>query len=309
MDPERDIEHELAQLRAQLEAQDAELRELRPLKFDPVTGLRVRRIFERDCAEVVGTDGTTEASLVTVDLDYLTLWNDRYGHTTGDAVLRALTTTLQAHSPEAYARWYRVGGDEIAGLLPINEPAIEQMLRQAQSDCELMRIKNDQPLPPSFVFGHCSVAEMEEAQCQLMAECPELAELSSRDFVTLRKLLLIQIADGRTYTSKMYRRLLLLTQILERDGAMRFDELARWLLKGAGEITRDTVFALADTLDMDERIEQVESVLERIFAAEMKTLQHQLQSSPGVCKPEVVRRRIVLEHSRALPVNSVPRLF
>ncbi|MFZ6031571.1 MAG: diguanylate cyclase [Chloroflexota bacterium] len=60
-------------------------------------------------------------SLVMVDLDHFKRVNDRYGHLTGDRVLRQLTTRLQAElrSVDFLARY---GGEEFAILLPGTTP-------------------------------------------------------------------------------------------------------------------------------------------------------------------------------------------
>ncbi len=292
-------------------AAEEEATRLRPLQFDGVTDLMVRRMFEVDSATLSRPEPNDpdSAHLMLVDVDYLTLWNDWFGHRKGDVVLRQLARTLEVASATHDARWYRIGGDELAGLLlGGDEMDIESILGQAFSTYQRIEIDHDQPLPPSFVFGHCSVAEMDAAHGRLLDECPDLRHMRPRDVVTLRKRLIIEIADGRAYAAKTYRRLLLLTQILERNGAHRFDELARWLLKGAGEIRRDTIYALAQ-LDERERIPQIEETLEEIFAAELATAQQQLRDSPGIRRPDVMRRQIVLELSRRLPKDLIRRRF
>ncbi len=56
-------------------------------------------------------------ALIFMDLDNLKGINDRYGHETGDEVLRQVAQTLRGHSP-ADSRIYRLGGDEFLVVLP-----------------------------------------------------------------------------------------------------------------------------------------------------------------------------------------------
>ena len=56
-------------------------------------------------------------SLVFLDLDEFKLFNDSYGHTRGDEVLRGVAQTLDETSAAA-ATWSRYGGEEFAVVLP-----------------------------------------------------------------------------------------------------------------------------------------------------------------------------------------------
>jgi len=87
---------------------------------DALTGLPNRRKFEQafedalDRAQRVGTPFT----LLIVDADHFKRWNDRYGHTVGDEVLKGLASCLSdsVHRPDDLVA--RVGGEEFAVLLP-----------------------------------------------------------------------------------------------------------------------------------------------------------------------------------------------
>jgi diguanylate cyclase (GGDEF)-like protein/PAS domain S-box-containing protein len=80
---------------------------------DPVTGLAGRRLLEetlRVRLEEMRRSGWRVSALM-VDIDQFKLINDRYGHVTGDEVLRAVALTL-AHNVrplDVVGRW---GGDE-----------------------------------------------------------------------------------------------------------------------------------------------------------------------------------------------------
>lgn len=86
---------------------------------DPLTHLFNRRAFEEIAfREISGAARTnTGLSLLMIDLDQFKQINDRYGHTTGDEVLIAVSSTLREslRDEDFLCRW---GGDEFLALLP-----------------------------------------------------------------------------------------------------------------------------------------------------------------------------------------------
>ena len=98
---------------------------------DPLTGLGNRRHLmldlDRRCSR-----GTPPASfyLVLFDLDGFKLYNDRFGHPAGDALL----TRLGGHFLRAvrpYGNAYRIGGDEFCALIDTGESKFESVLSAA----------------------------------------------------------------------------------------------------------------------------------------------------------------------------------
>ena len=97
---------------------------------DPLTGLANRRRLERDLnrLQLLADRYGSDLSLAVVDVDHFKRVNDRYGHATGDEVLRRLATHLRAafRGEDAVAR---VGGEEfvVAMLGMRREDAVERL--------------------------------------------------------------------------------------------------------------------------------------------------------------------------------------
>ncbi|MFC2171696.1 diguanylate cyclase [Acidobacteriota bacterium] len=77
---------------------------------DLLTGLPSRRALEEKLERLSGT-----YSLVMVDVDRFKRFNDRYGHETGDDVLRLVAGVLDKHAPGTA---YRYGGEEFTLVCP-----------------------------------------------------------------------------------------------------------------------------------------------------------------------------------------------
>jgi diguanylate cyclase (GGDEF)-like protein len=98
---------ELAQERDQL---------VRATGTDPLTGLANRRAWDAEVARAASSPNGLPGYVISCDLDQLKQANDRYGHATGDALIRAVANILQAsvRSTDLVAR---IGGDEFGVLL------------------------------------------------------------------------------------------------------------------------------------------------------------------------------------------------
>lgn len=94
--------------------------ELRLLSItDPLTGVYNRRYFIQKLKEEIDRAKRTNRSfsLIMLDIDYFKNINDRFGHSTGDFVLKTLTEMLKnsIRRIDIFARW---GGEEFVILLP-----------------------------------------------------------------------------------------------------------------------------------------------------------------------------------------------
>ncbi|QQC66245.1 GGDEF domain-containing protein [Paraburkholderia ginsengisoli] len=104
---------------------------LQESQTDYLTGLGNRRWFFETGARVI-RDGTVSrpVSLLAFDLDHFKTINDRYGHETGDQVLKSFGEVARnALGPEAMLA--RIGGEEFAALLPGHDGPRAQQVGEA----------------------------------------------------------------------------------------------------------------------------------------------------------------------------------
>ena len=93
----------------------AERHQHRMARVDPLTGLANRRAFDEALTYALATG--ERFTLLLADVDYFKQINDRFGHTTGDRVLRELAahTSAVVRTGDCLAR---IGGDELALVAP-----------------------------------------------------------------------------------------------------------------------------------------------------------------------------------------------
>ena len=92
---------------------------------DALTGSFNRRVMDTDLEEIQVSVGISRrpATVIMLDIDHFKAYNDIYGHTAGDQVLRLVAKRIQGEIRPA-DRLYRYGGEEFLVLLP--ETALEE---------------------------------------------------------------------------------------------------------------------------------------------------------------------------------------
>lgn len=99
---------------------------------DPLTGLMNRRGFQQSMDALNDAAANADAPLraiVALDLDRFKQINDRYGHDTGDAVLRRVGATIGKISAD-YGEAARIGGEEFIVVLNAKTSKARQMFAQ-----------------------------------------------------------------------------------------------------------------------------------------------------------------------------------
>lgn len=91
--------------------------------IDDTTGLYNRRHFNRQLEAALreGTRRREPTSLLLVDIDHFKLYNDHYGHLTGDVALRKVAGALEAQMRRPLDVAARFGGEEFAIILPATD--------------------------------------------------------------------------------------------------------------------------------------------------------------------------------------------
>jgi diguanylate cyclase (GGDEF)-like protein len=109
---------ELTRLRFALETANRRLKHL--VGVDALTGIANRRHFDRALEREIrrARRDKQPLSLVFLDLDEFKLFNDSYGHTRGDEVLRKVAQTLDETFRRGGDLVARYGGEEFAVVLP-----------------------------------------------------------------------------------------------------------------------------------------------------------------------------------------------
>ncbi|GHF59846.1 diguanylate cyclase (GGDEF)-like protein [Deinococcus metalli] len=100
-------------------------------RTDPLTGLSNRRVlFDEFAGVVAATLPGQRVALVMLDLDHFKQVNDRYGHQTGDEVLRCFAQTLQTHA-QGGDLLVRMGGEEFVWVMA--EPDTDAVVRRVEA--------------------------------------------------------------------------------------------------------------------------------------------------------------------------------
>lgn len=123
---------------------------------DSLSGLRNRRAFDESGMQLLAGQ-TGGAALLILDIDHFKAINDRYGHTAGDEVIRALGSLLKS-SVENAASCARIGGDEFAILLVDDDgdevSALATRLLQAVRDLHIP--VDDEALQTTASIGYAT---------------------------------------------------------------------------------------------------------------------------------------------------------
>lgn len=86
---------------------------IKELEIDKLTGLFNRRTFTEDIKEMVNYN---KYSTIFIDIDNFRSFNNEYGHSVGDKVLREVSEAIK-NSIRKNDRTYRYGGEEIVVIL------------------------------------------------------------------------------------------------------------------------------------------------------------------------------------------------
>ncbi|MFC3912792.1 GGDEF domain-containing protein [Pseudaeromonas sharmana] len=116
-----DAEKEISDLRGQLEKSRSEA------YHDALTGLMNRRAFDQELHHLLQLGSF---SLIILDIDRFKSINDEFGHIFGDQVLKAIARRVRDGCKNG-EKSFRIGGEEIALLLPGRNLAVARQVAEA----------------------------------------------------------------------------------------------------------------------------------------------------------------------------------
>jgi diguanylate cyclase len=160
---------------------------------DALTGLANRRQFEMFLAEAIAEATAHDAplSLLLIDVDHFKSFNDRYGHLTGDQVLRLVAACAGQHikGQDLAARY---GGEEFAVVLPKATAAgarsVAEAIRKSIVSKPLKKKSSGEPLGQVTVsVGIASLrpGDKREQVIERADECLYAAKAAGRNCVVV----------------------------------------------------------------------------------------------------------------------------
>ncbi|MFN0025354.1 MAG: GGDEF domain-containing protein [Parvularculaceae bacterium] len=119
--------------------------------LDPLTGVKNRKTFDTEVTRLVREAGEAgePLALIMADVDHFKLFNDRWGHQTGDHVLRLVADVMNANikGQDVLARY---GGEEFVIILPgttlTNAVMLADRIRRAVESRRLKKRRTDEDL-------------------------------------------------------------------------------------------------------------------------------------------------------------------
>lgn len=135
---------------------------------DPLTGVKNRKTFDESMERLLerAHENGTPMSLIFGDVDHFKRFNDRWGHQTGDQVLRLVAEMMKANvkGQDVLARY---GGEEFAIILPMttleNAKLLANRIREAVGARALKRRRTNESM--GNVTMSMGVATLNSSDC------------------------------------------------------------------------------------------------------------------------------------------------
>jgi ribonuclease P protein subunit RPR2 len=128
---------------------------------DALTGLPNRRAFEERLDALIAAGGRTPVGVALLDLDDFKRVNDTQGHQAGDDVLREVARVFSRRS-RAHEEVYRLGGDELAVLVPGGAGTAELVANRLLTALRTHRRSAPLPTASGGVAGYPADAETKD---------------------------------------------------------------------------------------------------------------------------------------------------
>ena len=169
MQLERDAAYQIMQdMQQQLEASNAELEvrnfELQRLSsLDGLTNIANRRSFDKfiedEWRRALRNNDNSTIAVIMIDIDYFKLYNDGYGHQSGDDCLIRVAQTLEKCVHRASDLMARYGGEEfVAVLVDTDEQGAYAIAQQIQEAIRALAIPHEYSTVANLVTLSMGVA-------------------------------------------------------------------------------------------------------------------------------------------------------
>ncbi|MBQ6521069.1 MAG: GGDEF domain-containing protein [Anaerolineaceae bacterium] len=136
---------------------------------DVMTGMKNRRAYEDAILRIEKEPISERKDLVCmiIDINELKMINDRYGHDAGDKVIKAFAGIISKIFGR-FGNLYRIGGDEFAAFLTIDQTLLPQLIEEADAECRAWSAENKINLTMSC--GAVSAEEFPDASAEVLTQ-------------------------------------------------------------------------------------------------------------------------------------------
>ena len=142
------------------EQKEMELKIASLLNFDELTGLKNRRALKEEFSKVIkeSLQGHRWVAFIMMDIDYFKLFNDTYGHFSGDQVLRDIGQLLKNFLQRENDVCFRLGGEEFGVLFSAEDCAsANQFAEEMRLQIENLHIPHSKNKVSEFVTASLGV--------------------------------------------------------------------------------------------------------------------------------------------------------
>lgn len=154
-------------------------------KTDTLTGLPNRRALDEFFrkTQIAAMENGEPLSILLIDIDHFKQFNDNFGHSVGDQVLRLVAKALRdrVRDIDLPARY---GGEELIAVLPGADlavcTAVAERLRRSIAECQITRRSTGEILPGITVSIGVGQFQFGEAMADLIDRCDRALYLAKK---------------------------------------------------------------------------------------------------------------------------------